>query len=104
VGREKLAAIGVKLASGVTTHGAALNVCTDLEWFAQVIPCGISDAGVCSLASLGVTQLPTVEETGGRFAAAFARVIGRELRPAGESVLSRASSPAVVSAATPTAA
>ena len=104
VGREKLAAIGVKLASGVTTHGAALNVCTDLEWFAQVIPCGISDAGVCSLASLGVTQLPTVEETGGRFAAAFARVIGRELRPAGESVLSLASSPAVVSAATPPAA
>src|SRR5450631_423095 len=46
VGEAKLAAIGVKLASGVTTHGAALNVSTDLGWFAEVIPCGISGAGV----------------------------------------------------------
>ena len=97
VGLEKLAAIGVKLASGVTTHGAALNVCTDLAWFGKVIPCGIADAGVCSLASLGVRALPTVEEAGARFAAAYARVIGRELRAAGEDV-------AVVAGAVPGAA
>jgi lipoyl(octanoyl) transferase len=50
---RKLAAIGVKLARGVTTHGIALNVCTDLRWFDLVVPCGIEGAGVASLRSLG---------------------------------------------------
>jgi len=55
IGRRKLAAIGVKLAHGVTTHGLALNVTTDLAWFGEVVPCGISDGGVCSLTSSGAT-------------------------------------------------
>jgi lipoyl(octanoyl) transferase len=82
VGGQKLAAIGVKLASGVTTHGAALNVSTDLDWFAQVIPCGIEGAGVASLQSLGVDPLPAVDEVGERLAADLAAVMGCELRPA----------------------
>jgi lipoate-protein ligase B len=56
-GTDKLAAIGVKLAGGITTHGVALNVCTDLNWFSLVTPCGIEGAGVCSLASLGSSGL-----------------------------------------------
>ena len=52
-GERKLGAIGVKLAGGVTTHGVALNVATDLSWFDRVTPCGIEGAGVASLASLG---------------------------------------------------
>ncbi len=52
-GEDKLAAIGVKLARGVTTHGVAMNVCNDLSWFARVVPCGIEGAGVASLTSLG---------------------------------------------------
>jgi len=52
-GNRKLAAIGVKLASGVTTHGLALNVCTDLSWFDRVVPCGIDGAEVASLRTLG---------------------------------------------------
>jgi lipoyl(octanoyl) transferase len=86
VGDEKLAAIGVKLASGVTTHGAALNVSTDLDWFAQVIPCGIADAGVSSLASLGVKPAPRLHDVAVRFATELARVIGRPPKRAGEAV------------------
>ncbi|MDQ4035577.1 MAG: lipoyl(octanoyl) transferase LipB [Chloroflexota bacterium] len=49
-GERKLAAIGVRVKRGVTTHGLALNVNTDLRWFDETIPCGIPDMGVTSLA------------------------------------------------------
>jgi lipoyl(octanoyl) transferase len=49
-GRRKLAAIGVRVRRGVTTHGLALNVNTDLRWFAEMIPCGIADKEVTTLA------------------------------------------------------
>ncbi len=50
---EKIAAIGVKFKKGVTLHGFALNVNNDLNLFNGIIPCGISEFGVCSLKSLG---------------------------------------------------
>jgi lipoyl(octanoyl) transferase len=86
VGEEKLAAIGVKLASGVTTHGAALNVTTDLDWFGEVIPCGISGAGVASLASLGVRPAPRLHDVAVRFATELGRVIERQPKRAGDAV------------------
>jgi lipoyl(octanoyl) transferase len=49
-GERKLAAIGVRVKRGVTTHGLALNVNTELRWFDEMIPCGIHDKGVTSLA------------------------------------------------------
>jgi lipoate-protein ligase B len=82
VGEQKLAAIGVKLASGVTTHGAALNVATDLSWFAEIIPCGISGAGVASLETLGVRPVPSLPGVADDFASEFARAIGRRSRRA----------------------
>jgi lipoyl(octanoyl) transferase len=88
VGEAKLAAIGVKLASGVTTHGAALNVSTDLGWFAEVIPCGISGAGVCSLESLGVRPVPRLHDVASRVAVDYAAVTGRALVRAGGNVQS----------------
>lgn len=48
-GERKIAAIGIRVASGVTMHGFALNVCPDLLPFTQIIPCGIEDASVTSL-------------------------------------------------------
>lgn len=53
VGDAKLAAIGTKVdASGITTHGFALNATTDLRYFARIVPCGIEGKQVCSLQSL----------------------------------------------------
>jgi lipoyl(octanoyl) transferase len=49
-GDRKLAAIGVRVKRGVTTHGLAINVSTNLRWFAEMIPCGIHDKEVTSLA------------------------------------------------------
>ena len=50
---RKVAAIGVRVAKGVTMHGFALNCDTDLQGFGQIVPCGLSDAGVTSLSAAG---------------------------------------------------
>lgn len=49
----KVAAIGVRVTRWVSWHGVALNVAPDLSHFAGIVPCGIADAGVTSLAALG---------------------------------------------------
>lgn len=46
---RKIAAIGCRIAKGVTMHGFALNCNNDLSWFDRIVPCGIRDAGVTSL-------------------------------------------------------
>src|SRR3954465_2844369 len=52
---RKIAAIGVKLSRGRTMHGFALNVDPDLQFFRHIVPCGIRDKEVTSLAAEGVS-------------------------------------------------
>ena len=51
-GDAKIAAIGVKVSRGVTTHGFALNVNPDLSYFDHIVPCGMPDARVSSMTSV----------------------------------------------------
>ncbi len=61
-GRErKIAAIGVRVAQGVTMHGFALNCDPDLSWFARIVPCGIPDADVTSLTKELGRDVPVTE-------------------------------------------
>jgi lipoyl(octanoyl) transferase len=52
-GEDKIAAIGVRVRRWVTLHGISLNVAPDLEHFSGIVPCGVREHGVTSLAALG---------------------------------------------------
>jgi lipoate-protein ligase B len=80
-GEEKIAAIGVKITvKAVTKHGFALNLNTDLDYFRGIIPCGIADKGVTSLAAqLGHAVDET--EVRQRLAAHFGEIFDFEMVP-----------------------
>lgn len=74
---KKVAAIGIWARRWITMHGFALNVCPDLEGFAHIVPCGISDKPVGSLAQfVPDIELESVKEA---VAASFAEVFNVEL-------------------------
>ena len=73
VGREKVAAIGVRIARWITSHGFALNVDANLDYFSLIVPCGIADRGVTSLSRL-LGRPVELAETAERVAAHFANV------------------------------
>ena len=74
----KIASVGVRVSRGVTTHGFALNVDTDLSWFEAIVPCGITGVRMTSMAQLLATPpgIAAVSETA---AAAFESVFGLTL-------------------------
>jgi lipoate-protein ligase B len=79
VGSEKLAAIGIKVLRGwVSYHGFALNVGPDLSWFGRIVPCGLHDCGVTSLARL-IHPAPSMADVIDELANAFERTFGLQL-------------------------
>jgi len=70
----KIAAIGVRVSRWTSWHGIALNVDPDLAHFGGIVPCGVREHGVTSLAALGVTA--TMPEVDVALRAAWAEVFG----------------------------
>jgi lipoyl(octanoyl) transferase len=77
VGAEKIGAIGVRISRWITSHGFAYNVNTDLDFFKLIVPCGISDRGVTSLARL-LGRPVSHEDVEDRFVGHFCRVFERQ--------------------------
>jgi lipoyl(octanoyl) transferase len=75
-GDAKIASIGVHLSRWLTTHGFALNVSTDLSYFAGIIPCGLQQVGLTSIERL-TGQAPPLSEVAAVYARHFAAVFDR---------------------------
>jgi lipoyl(octanoyl) transferase len=84
VGDEKIAAIGVRIARWITSHGFALNVNTDLDYFRMIVPCGIPDKGVTSLSRLLGRQVE-MGDVARIVTRHFAEVFQRDIRGNGKS-------------------
>lgn len=76
VGDDKLAAIGVRIARWITSHGFAFNVSTNLRHFSLIVPCGLAGKGVTSLNTLTGRAVP-MEELETVMAQSFAAVFDR---------------------------
>jgi lipoyl(octanoyl) transferase len=77
-GGEKVAAIGVKMNHSVVSHGFALNLTTDLDYFDGIVPCGLVGKRATSVEKLGAGRVET--ETAARdFAASFGKAFGLKL-------------------------
>jgi lipoyl(octanoyl) transferase len=75
VDNGKIAAIGVRVTRGVTKHGFAINVSTDLSYFAGIVPCGITDKGVTSIAR-EIGEAPSMPDVIDTIDDEFRRVFG----------------------------
>ena len=81
-GNAKIAAIGVKISRGVTTHGFALNVDPDLTYFDRIVPCGMPDVPVTSMAA--AAGIPaTVGDAARALTARFAETFALEIEHVG---------------------
>ena len=78
-GPEKVGAIGVRVSRWITSHGFAFNVTADLDYFRLIVPCGIGDRGVSSLAELTGRPM-TMSEVEDAFVRHFCDVFDRTAR------------------------
>jgi lipoyl(octanoyl) transferase len=76
-GEEKIASIGVHLSRWITTHGFALNVATDLSYFAGIIPCGLRQVRMTSIERLA-RRTPSLEDVAAAVAGHFGEIFGCE--------------------------
>jgi lipoyl(octanoyl) transferase len=79
-GDEKLGAVGVRISRWITSHGFALNIDPDLGYFDMIVPCGIPDRGVTSLARLLRCNVD-MQEVEDVLIGHFAEVFSRKLLP-----------------------
>jgi len=80
IAEKKIAALGVHVSQGVTSHGFALNVSTDLRDFEWIVPCGIADREVASLElESPMETAPTLEDALNATARNFGRVFERQM-------------------------
>jgi lipoyl(octanoyl) transferase len=79
---DKIAAIGIRLRQWISMHGLAINVEPELEHFAGIVPCGISQHGITSLADLGITGAlnDSMTDVDMALAATFTRQFGPIVR------------------------
>lgn len=80
VGERKIASLGVHISRWLTTHGFALNVSTDLSFFAGIVPCGLRGVEMTSIERETGTA-PPLEEVAESCAREFAEVFGRRRIP-----------------------
>ncbi|XP_051145557.1 octanoyltransferase LIP2, mitochondrial isoform X1 [Andrographis paniculata] len=76
VGQRKIGAIGVRISSGITSHGLAFNVDPDLNYFKYIVPCGIVDKEVTSLQRETLQVLPSDEVVHDHLISCFVRTFG----------------------------
>ena len=91
-GDAKVAAIGVRVSRGITSHGFALNVDPDLRYFSYIVPCGLPDVRVTSMAEL-LGHAPAMNDVMDAVVDSFARIFEIDVRDGDRAVAPRAWAP-----------